>query len=117
MCRETPIDYHIVTSKINELGICDLGQAKIREIVKVVNEIEAVTGDEFIRMEMGVPGLEPASVGTEAEIRALKNGVASQYANMEGVAELKQEILSWLDQRYVQDQSDKETGPLDPQLS
>ena len=92
MSRETPIDYHIVTSKINELGICDLGQAKIREIVKVVNEIEAVTGDEFIRMEMGVPGLEPASVGTEAEIRALENGVASQYANMEGVAELKQEI-------------------------
>jgi len=92
MSRETPIDFHIVTSKINELGICDLGQAKIREIVKVVNEIQAVTGDEFIRMEMGVPGLEPASVGTEAEIRALENGVASQYANMEGVAELKQEI-------------------------
>ena len=92
MSRETPIDYHIVTSKINELGICDLGLAKIREIVKVVNEIESATGDKFIRMEMGVPGLEPASVGTEAEIRALENGVASKYANMEGVAELKQEI-------------------------
>ena len=92
MSRETPIDYHIVTSKINELGICDLGLAKIREIVKVVNEIESATGDKFIRMEMGVPGLEPVSVGTEAEIRALENGVASKYANMEGVAELKQEI-------------------------
>ena len=92
MSRETPIDYHTVTSKINELGICDLGLAKIREIVKVVNEIESATGDKYIRMEMGVPGLEPASVGTEAEIRALENGVASKYANMEGVAELKQEI-------------------------
>ena len=92
MSRETPIDYHVVTSKINELGICDLGQAKIREIVKVVNEIESVSGEKFIRMEMGVPGLEPASVGTEAEIRALENGVASQYANMEGIPELKQEI-------------------------
>jgi len=92
MRKETPIDYHIVTSKINELGICDLGQAKIREIVKVVNEIESASGDKFIRMEMGVPGLEPAGVGTEAEIRALENGVASQYANMEGIPELKQEI-------------------------
>jgi len=92
MSRETPIDFHIVNSKINELGICDLGQAKIREIVKVVNEIESATGDKFIRMEMGVPGLEPAGVGTEAEIRALENGVASQYANMEGIPELKQEI-------------------------
>ncbi len=92
MSRETPMDYHVVTSKINELGICDLGQAKIREIVKVVNEIESASGEKFIRMEMGVPGLEPASVGTEAEIRALENGVASQYANMEGIPELKQEI-------------------------
>ena len=92
MSRETPIDYNIVTSKINELGICDLGLAKIREIVKVVNEIESATSDKYIRMEMGVPGLEPASVGIEAEIRALENGVASKYANMEGVAELKQEI-------------------------
>jgi aspartate/methionine/tyrosine aminotransferase len=58
----------------------------------VVNEIEQATGEQFIRMEMGVPGLEPASVGTEAEIRALENGVASKYANMEGIAELKQEI-------------------------
>ena len=92
MSRATPIDYQIVSSKINELGISDLGQAKIREIVKVVNEIEAATGDRYIRMEMGVPGLEPASVGTEAEIRALENGVASKYANIEGLAELKQEI-------------------------
>ncbi len=92
MSKETPIDFNIVSSKINELGICDLGQAKIREIVKVVNEVEKATGEHFIRMEMGVPGLEPASVGTEAEIEALKRGVASKYANIEGVAELKQEI-------------------------
>jgi aspartate/methionine/tyrosine aminotransferase len=92
MKKETPIDHHVVTSRIGELGIADLGQAKIREIVKVVNEIEAATGDAYIRMEMGVPGLDPVSLGTEAEIRALKAGVASRYANIEGVAELKQEI-------------------------
>jgi len=92
MNRKTPIDYNIVTSKISELGIDNLGHAKIREIVKVVNEIEEATGEKYIRMEMGVPGLDPVDVGTAAEIEALKNGVASQYANIEGIPELKKEI-------------------------
>ena len=57
-----------------------------------MNGIEEATGEKFIRMEMGVPGLEPASVGTEAEIEALKQGVASKYANIEGIPEFKQEV-------------------------
>ncbi len=91
MRRKTPIDYDIVTSRINALGLADLGHARIREIVRLVNEIEEATGEEYIRMEMGVPGLEPVSMGTEAEIRALQAGVASKYADIEGVPELKQE--------------------------
>jgi aspartate/methionine/tyrosine aminotransferase len=90
--EDTPIDFHIVTAKIDELGLGDLGTAKIREIVKLVNDIEAATGEEFIRMEMGVPGLEPVDVGTKAEIEALGRGVASKYANIEGIPELKNEI-------------------------
>lgn len=92
MKTNTPINRNIVDSKVNELGICDLGHAKIREIVKLVNGIEEATGEKFIRMEMGVPGLEPASVGTEAEIEALTKGVASKYANIEGIPEFKQEV-------------------------
>ena len=92
MNKKTLIDRNIVDSNINELGIPELGQAKIREIVKLVNGIEEASGEKFIRMEMGVPGLEPASVGTEAEIEALKQGVASKYANIEGIPELKKEI-------------------------
>ncbi len=83
-------------SKVSELGICDLGIAKIREIVKLVNTIEQASGEKFIRMEMGVPGLEPASVGTEAEIEALKNGVASKYANIEGIPEFKNEAARFV---------------------
>jgi len=92
MKTDTPISRNIVDSKVNELGICDLGHAKIREIVKLVNGIEEASGEKFIRMEMGVPGLEPAGVGTEAEIEALKRGVASKYANIEGVPEFKREV-------------------------
>ena len=68
MKTKTPIDPQIVDAMVGELGIRDLGEAKIREIVKLVNTIEQASGEKFIRMEMGVPGLEPAEVGTRAEI-------------------------------------------------
>jgi len=92
MFKNTPIPYDIVRSKIKETDIEEIGSARIREIVKLVNDIEEASGQKFIRMEMGVPGLEPVSVATEAEIEALKRGVASKYPNIEGVPELKQEI-------------------------
>jgi len=43
-------------------------------------------------MEMGVPGLEPPDIGIEAEIRALRSGVASKYPMIDGVPDLKREI-------------------------
>ncbi len=69
----------------------DLGEATIREIVSIVNDIEEASGEKFIRMEMGVPGLEPSPVGIEAEIAALKRGVAAKYPMLDGVKELKHE--------------------------
>ncbi len=77
--RNTPVDYNIVKSVISESGVKYLGTASIREIVKIVNQIEKATGVEYIRMEMGVPGLSAPSIGTEAEIDALRRGVASVY--------------------------------------
>ena len=60
--------------------------------MKIVNNIEAETGDKFIRMEMGVPGLDIPDIAIEAEIKALKSGKASKYANLEGLPILKKEI-------------------------
>ncbi len=90
--KDTPIPFEIVKQKIVESGLQKIGRSTIREIVRLVNEIEAATGLRFIRMEMGVPGLEPAAVGTEAEIQALRNGVASKYPMIDGIPELKKEI-------------------------
>jgi len=42
-------------------------------------------------MEMGVPGLPASAVGVEAEIEALKSGVASIYPPIDGIPELKEE--------------------------
>ncbi|HRW63178.1 MAG TPA: pyridoxal phosphate-dependent aminotransferase, partial [Bacteroidales bacterium] len=88
----TPIDAQVVKQKIENSGLENVGLASIRELVRLVNEIEKETGTKFIRMEMGVPGLPPAQVGIEGEIEALRNGVASKYPMIEGVDILKKEI-------------------------
>lgn len=90
--KKTPIDSKVVSKVIDEFGIHPVGKGTIREIVKIVNDIEDLTGEKYIRMEMGVPGLEPAQVGVEAEIKALKSGVASKYPNIEGIQPLKKEV-------------------------
>lgn len=89
--KRTPINEKVVKKVIDNFGIHPAGKGTIREIVKIVNDIEEITGEEYIRMEMGVPGLEPTFVGTEAEMIALRQGVASQYPNIEGIKPLKQE--------------------------
>jgi aspartate/methionine/tyrosine aminotransferase len=90
--NQTPIDRNIVEQKVRESGLEQIGTASIREIVKLVNEIEKATGQRYIRMEMGVPGLQPPREAIEGEIKALRNGVASKYPMIEGIEELKQEI-------------------------
>ncbi len=90
--KNTPISYDTVKEKIKESGLPVVGNGTIREIVRIVNNIETATGEKFVRMEMGVPGLMPPEVGVNAEIEALKKGVASKYPMIEGVAELKTEI-------------------------
>lgn len=87
-----PIETQIVDKHIAANGIESIGRASIRQIVKVVRDIEQETGTSYIKMEMGVPGLPPAQVGVDAEIEALKNGVASIYPMIEGVPALKDEI-------------------------
>ncbi len=90
--QNTPINADIVSSKIKASGIKNIGKASIRELVSLVNGIEHETGEKYIRMEMGVPGLPPPEIGTAAEIKALKMGVASKYPMIDGIASLKPEI-------------------------
>src|SRR6056297_110931 len=94
--NNTPIDKNTVYQKIKESGLEKIGNASIRELVKLVNEIEKATKDKYIRMEMGVPGLEPPEIAIDGEINALKNGVASKYPMIEGVEPLKKEISRFI---------------------
>jgi aspartate/methionine/tyrosine aminotransferase len=87
----SPLNKAVVDAKIRELRISDVGKASIREIVALVNLVEEQTGVKYIRMEMGVPGLPPAKVGVDAEIEALKRGVASIYPIIDGIKPLKEQ--------------------------
>ena len=90
--KDTPIKKEIVDQKIIDNNIADVGKASIRVIKKLVDEIERESGSRFVRMEMGVPGLPPCQIGVEAEIEALKKGVAAIYPDIQGIPELKKEI-------------------------
>jgi len=92
MSKQTPIPCKTVDKIISEAGSKDVGRSRIREINKLINDIEEASGLKYIRMEMGVPGLEPVSVAVEAEIQALRRGVASKYPDIEGVPALKKKI-------------------------
>ena len=54
------------------------------------------TGIKFVRMEMGVPGLPAPSIGIDAEIAALKKGVASVYPDISGIPSLKRETSRFI---------------------
>ncbi len=87
--KNTPINFETVKQIRATSQLPSLGTATIRELVRLVNNIEHKTGEKFIRMEMGVPGIEPPKVGIDAEIEALKSGVASKYPMIDGVPKLK----------------------------
>lgn len=92
----TPIDKTIVNKLITESELKSIGLASIREIKKLVDNIEKATNEKFIRMEMGVPGLPPAQAGVDGQIEALQRGVAATYPDIQGVQPLKEEISKFV---------------------
>jgi aspartate/methionine/tyrosine aminotransferase len=94
--KNTPVDFTVVKKKIAESGLRSLGKASIREILKLISQIEEETGVKYVRMEMGIPGLPSNSVGIEAETEALRRGVSSDYPNIEGLGILKEEASRFI---------------------
>ncbi len=67
----------------------ELGAASIRQLVGVVKDIERATGEEFVHMELGEPGLPSEKIGIEAEHQALLQGYGAKYPVITGIPELK----------------------------
>lgn len=86
------IKKELVDSVFAQFGESDITRLSIREVGKLVAKIEEVSGEEFIHMEMGVPGLPASSIGVAAEKVALDLGLANSYPNIEGIQSVKNEI-------------------------
>ena len=101
-----PFDRSYLNEALKQMDIADIARATIRQSGDIARIMEHATGEEFIHLEMGVPGLPPEQVGVEAERRALAEGVASQYPNMYGLPELKKQAA-----RFIKAYLDVEIDP------
>ncbi len=90
------IPKQLVDGLFSQFGTEDINQLSIRQVGKLVAQIEQQSGVEFIHMEMGVPGLPASHIGIEAEKEALNKGLASIYPNIEGVPFAKEEIARFV---------------------
>ena len=89
--KQTPISKKVIEDAIRANDIQNVEKATIREVKRIAEYAEHESGVEFIKMEMGIPGLPAAQVGVDAQIEALRQGVASQYPDIQGAPVLKKE--------------------------
>jgi len=97
MFENSPINTASLAEIIAQLKIKNVGTATIREVVTVINAYEAANEDRFVRMERGVPSIDPPQIGIAAEKAALDAGVASKYPMLDGLPLLKQETARFVE--------------------
>lgn len=91
-----PVAKSAYDALLEQMGIPDISCATIRQTGAIARALESQSQIEFLHLEMGVPGLPPEKVGVDAEKAALDAGVASQYPNICGIPELKQQASRFL---------------------
>ncbi len=92
-----PLAESLLRSALERTNVAEIARATIRQSGDIARVMEHDSGEEFLHLEMGIPGLPPAQAGIEAECRALREGgVASQYPNMFGHPELKRQAARFI---------------------
>lgn len=84
-----PIDKKLVSEALSRLSIPDITSATIRQIGALANLLEEMAEDNMIHLEIGNPGLPAEEIGIEAEVAALRAGVANKYPDIAGIPALK----------------------------
>ncbi|MCH5234328.1 MAG: pyridoxal phosphate-dependent aminotransferase [Muribaculaceae bacterium] len=85
-----PLSVSELNKVISDLEIQDITTATIRQIVALAKALEKKSGESFIHLEIGNPGLMAENVGIEAECKALQSGVANTYPDISGIPEIKE---------------------------
>lgn len=84
-----PISRAELDEVLARFSIEDVDHATIRQMLAVADTIEQSVGQRMLHLELGNPGLPASPVGIEAEIEALRDGVANKYPNIAGLPLLK----------------------------
>lgn len=85
-----PISQSTLEDIIKRLEITDLKTATIRQICALAASLENESGEKFIHLEIGNPGLPSQQIGVDAECKALQQGVANKYPDIAGIPALKE---------------------------
>lgn len=84
-----PISKEILEQTLRELEIPDITSATIRQICALSEILEEKAAERFVHLEIGNPGLPASQIGVEAEIDALRGGVANKYPAINGIPAIK----------------------------
>lgn len=85
-----PVKQEALDQILREMDITDVSRTTIRQGVAIAGALEKESGESFIHLEIGVPGLPACQIGIEAQKAALDNGVASVYPAIGGIPALKE---------------------------
>lgn len=94
--QNIPFDRNLINEILEKNKVKSVGSSTIREVKKIIDDVEAATNERFIRMEMGIPGLPATQIGLDAQIQSLKDGVAAIYPDIYGTKELKYETKRFI---------------------
>ena len=94
--KNNVIPVEVAKKVFAESNLPCIGRAGIREINKLAFDLEAASGVKFIHMELGNPGLPAAQAGIDAQVEAVKRGVAATYPPIDGVPALKKEASRFI---------------------
>lgn len=85
-----PISDQQLRDAMASLGISNITDATIRQIVSLAGAIQEMADEPMVHLEMGNPGIPANALGIEAEREVLRRGVAGTYPNIAGIPQLKQ---------------------------
>lgn len=85
-----PIKQEVLDNILAQRDLTDVSKATIRQCAAIAAEMEKASGEEFMHLEVGVPGIRSCQVGVDAQKKALDDGIAGIYPAISGVPELKE---------------------------
>lgn len=71
------------------MNIGNIAQATIRQCVNTAQELERISGESFVHLEFGVPGIKASQFGVDMQKLALDAGIAAVYPPTAGIPEFK----------------------------